>query len=247
MPRRRSPRPPNRPPTTRRPTTASSGPPRASAARCWSGNSASAPRSRPDPTSRRPGPDLDYFAIQFVFDEADPARPRPDLLRVGPAEGPPVGWVPADCGPGLGHPADGPADPPGRPAPAGGLPGALLPARRPRRPRLPAPRRPLPDRGRGAAGPTGGADAPVLGLPILRSESIPQPDGPDRDVFEVASLVADRAPRPPRRPSRPSNSAAAPPHRHRLRHRYDRLDAVLHRRRPWRSPRTRRRGGPAST
>src|SRR6185503_6133209 len=33
--------------------------------------------------------------------------------------------------------------------------------------------------------------------PILRSRSIPQPGGAARTVFEVASLVRDRAPAPP--------------------------------------------------
>ena len=39
--------------------------------------------------------------------------------------------------------------------------------------------------------------ASPMGLPILQSKSIPQPDGSARTVFEVASLVRDLAPPPP--------------------------------------------------
>src|SRR5205823_6167233 len=41
------------------------------------------------------------------------------------------------------------------------------------------------------------AKTPPGGLPILRSKSIPQPDGSARTVFEVVSLVRDLAPPPP--------------------------------------------------
>src|SRR5581483_683575 len=37
----------------------------------------------------------------------------------------------------------------------------------------------------------------ALGMPILQSKSIPQPDGSTRTIFEVASLVRDLAPPPP--------------------------------------------------
>jgi hypothetical protein len=52
------------------------------------------------------------------------------------------------------------------------------------------------------AGPEGRAKgtlaaATALGMPILRSRSIPEPDGTTRTIFEVASLVHDRAPPPP--------------------------------------------------
>ena len=90
-----------------------------------------------------------------------------------------------------------PTPPEGRP-PAGDLPGApcLLDALAGRSCPL-HPDGPCPIEGEEPSGSTGGADAPVLGLPILRSEAIPQPSGPDRVVFEVASLVRDRPPEAP--------------------------------------------------
>lgn len=50
------------------------------------GQSADSPAGSGDP--------LDYLSIQFVFEETPPGRPS--KLRVGPAAGPPVGWVPAE-------------------------------------------------------------------------------------------------------------------------------------------------------
>ncbi|RUL86832.1 VWA domain-containing protein [Tautonia sociabilis] len=157
------------------------------------------PRSSPDPKAPFVGPTLEYYAIQFVFDEADPPTPdAPRFLRVGPAEGPPIGWVPADAV--LSWDTRLMA----RPTPRVGRPPLVI--YRERSCLLDAiadrdcPRHdgPCPVEGEesdGSADPEG--EAPALGLPILSSVSIPQPDGRDRTIFEVASLVADRSPPPP--------------------------------------------------
>ncbi|WP_169976188.1 vWA domain-containing protein [Tautonia rosea] len=160
------------------------------------------PRFRPDPKSPTSGDDLDYYAIQFVFDEDAPTAPEATRsLQVGPAEGPPIGWVP-DSGVLawntrlMARPTSRAARPPlviyrDR--------SCLLDALAGRR---------CPDHGdacpiEGEEPETETSDdqrplaEPTLGLPILSSDSIPQPDGSNRTIFEVASLVADRAPPPP--------------------------------------------------
>ncbi|MEW4568265.1 vWA domain-containing protein [Tautonia sp. JC769] len=164
------------------------------------------PRFRPDPKSPTSADDLDYYSIHFVFDEAgaDPADPSgPDsarFLQIGPAESPPLGWVPESGV--LAWDTRLMA----RPTPAGPRPPLVI--YRERSCLLDAlAGRPCPDHGSDCPiegeeaatdpPPEQSASEPMLGLPILSSDAIPQADGPDRTIFEVASLVADRAPPPP--------------------------------------------------
>ncbi|HWE36996.1 MAG TPA: vWA domain-containing protein [Isosphaeraceae bacterium] len=143
------------------------------------------------------GEALDYFAIRYLFGESD--ETNPPMLQVGPREGPPLGWVAS------------------RSVLEWDTRLMARPTAKPDRPPLviyteePCARA-------AASGqvcakhagrcPTEGTDKPSkasadaakrpLGLPILRSEAAPGPDGKDQTLFEVASLVRDRAP-----PSRP--------------------------------------------
>ncbi|QDV34122.1 vWA domain-containing protein [Tautonia plasticadhaerens] len=157
------------------------------------------PRFGPGPDSPPSGDPLDYYAVQFVFEEARPEGPDgPRSLRVGPAEGPPTGWVPADAV--LAWDTRLMA----RPTPRGGRPplvvyrerSCLLDALADRD--CPRHDGACPTEGRE---PDPGADDdrtdPTLGLPILSGDAIPQPDGSTRTIFEVASLVEDRSPPPP--------------------------------------------------
>jgi hypothetical protein len=157
------------------------------------------PRFEPDPGSPASGDPLDYYAIRFVFGEAQPEGPDgPEFLQVGPAEGPPDGWVPADSV--LAWNTRLMA----RPTPRTDRPplvvyrerSCLLDALAGRD--CPRHGGPCPTEGQEPeAGPEAGRSGPVLGLPILSSDAIPQPDGSTRTIFEVASLVADRSPPPP--------------------------------------------------
>ncbi|WP_152051665.1 vWA domain-containing protein [Tautonia marina] len=157
------------------------------------------PRFRPDPASPSSGDDLDYYAIHFVFDEADPTGPdAPRFLQIGPAEGPPLGWVPES---GL---LSWNTRLMARPTPNRSRPPLVIYRNRSCLLDALAGRRCLdhgescPIEGEEPEPATDPSDSdPTLGLPILSSASIPQPDGSTRTIFEVASLVADRAPPPP--------------------------------------------------
>ncbi|MBX6316753.1 MAG: VWA domain-containing protein, partial [Isosphaeraceae bacterium] len=146
---------------------------------------------RDAPVLGRPiGNPLDYFSIWFVYGESPPGRPT--MLQIGPREGPPRGWVPVD---------------------------AVLewdtrlmarPTRRAGRPLLVIYReesclrtalegrtcvehgQACPIEGQEPEGPESPSDA-TLGLPILQTRSIPGADGRPQTIFEVASLVWDRA------------------------------------------------------
>jgi hypothetical protein len=153
---------------------------------------------RSEPTGGKPvGWPLDYFAIRFLYGMS-PAD-RPTRFQVGPRQGPPQGWVETS---------------------------ALLewdtrlmarPTARDGRPRLliyreesclldslagracPRHQGHCPTEGEEASVASGAKDAEstALGMPILTSRAIPEPDGSTRTIFEVASLVRDQAPPPP--------------------------------------------------
>ena len=134
------------------------------------------------------GPPLDYFAIRYVYTE------RPGWFQVGPAGDRPDGWVPA------GSVLEWDTRLMARPTRDGGRPAlviyreesCLLDALAGRRCPKHAGR--CPTEGEEAAGKAGDRPAAALGMPILRSKTIPEPDGPPRTIFEVASLVRDKAP-----------------------------------------------------
>jgi hypothetical protein len=143
------------------------------------------------------GPPLDYFSIHFVLeDPAGAAR-----MRLADREGRPIGWAARDAL------LEWDTRLMARPTPRGGRPrlvlyreaSCLLDALAGRA--CPRHGRDCPIEGEEPAEPGGEADGPSLGLPILQSRSIPEPDGSTRTVFEVASLVRDLAPLPP--PDRP--------------------------------------------
>jgi len=147
------------------------------------------------------GPDLDYYGIHFVRDEE--TIDRTTYLELGNADGLSIGWVPADAV------LEWPTRLVAVPTPRGDRPKLLLYrersclldtlAGRVHREHGPGA---CPIVGEEPEPPPGSEAAranpdPMMGLPILGFESIPQPDGSERTVLEVASLVADRAPPPP--------------------------------------------------
>lgn len=157
---------------------------------------------RTDPGGRKSvGPPLDYFAIRYVYG-AEPAG-DPAHFRVGPMGGPPQGWVPSASV------LEWDTRLMARPTPRAGRPPlaiyrdgpCLVDAIAGRA----CPRHPVgcPTEGeeaaRSPAGPLPGStgEGPPLGFPILASKSV---DG--RTIFEVASLVRDRA-RAPILPAEP--------------------------------------------
>ncbi len=157
------------------------------------------PRSDPNDSVTN-GTPLDYYSIHFVYDETPPDAPEP-FFEIGPMEGPPIGWVPARS--------------------VLEWDTRLMALPTPRKGRSPlvvyrddsclldalAGRdcvehgdTPCPIVGEEPASVEAGSTADPsfgLGLPILQSLSIPQPEGPPRTIFEVASLVRDQAPPPP--------------------------------------------------
>jgi hypothetical protein len=163
---------------------------------------------RSTPEGGRPvGAPLDYFAVRFVYGEWPAGNPI--MVQLGPREGPPQGWVSKDSV------LEWDTRLMARPTPPAGRPPLLiyrderclldaLAARR-------CPRHPdhCPTEGEEAAAPglrdrgAGGENViPALGMPILQSRAIPEPDGSTRTIFEVASLVRDQGPPapPPERP-----------------------------------------------
>lgn len=141
------------------------------------------------------GEPLDYFEIDYVY--AAPPKGGPPVIQIGPREGPPRGWVP------LSTVLEWDTRLMARPTPRAGRPplviyreqACLLDALAGRACPKHGARCPIEGEEAAEARPGPETDAmPALGLPILQSKSIPQPDGPPRTIFEVASLVADRAP-----------------------------------------------------
>lgn len=160
---------------------------------------------RGEPTGGRPmGPPLDYFAIRFLYGVFPPDRPT--MVLVGPRGGPPQGWVESSSV------FEWDTRLMARPTPRDGRPvlaiyreeGCLLDSLAGRTCERHHGR--CPTEGEEAAlardAPTGTPEPTALGMPILRSRAIPQPDGSIRTIFEVASLVRDLAPPPPP-PARP--------------------------------------------
>ena len=150
---------------------------------------------RSAPEGGRPvGRALDYFAIRFLYGES-PAE-QPTALQVGPRQGPPEGWVSEAAV------LEWDTRLMARPTPRAGRPalviyrsenclldalaGRLCPRHRGR----------CPTEGEEAARGAEGATT-ALGMPILQSRAIPEPDGSTRTIFEVASLVRDEAPPAP--------------------------------------------------
>ncbi len=143
------------------------------------------------------GPALDYFAIRYLYDVM-PAD-RPVQLRVGPRGGPPQGWVPAASV------LEWDTRLMARPTPRADRPPLVIyrdeacAVARLDGPSCPAHGADCPTEGEEPAAPSGssGLDpatpepGPPLGFPILRSKSVG-----GRTLFEVASLVQDRAPGP---------------------------------------------------
>jgi hypothetical protein len=143
---------------------------------------------------RRVGGPLDYFAIRFLYGESPPEQPT--AFQVGPREGPPQGWLSASAL------LEWDTRLMARPTPRTGRPalviyraesclldtlaGRLCPHHHGR----------CPTEGEEGAARSDGAAA-ALGMPILQSRAIPEPDGTTRTIFEVASLVRDEAPLPP--------------------------------------------------
>jgi hypothetical protein len=139
------------------------------------------------------GRPLDYFSIHFVYGEAQ-ANGRP-VIQIGPREGPPRGWVPADSV------FEWDTRVMARPTPRAGraplviyrdepcLLDALAGRDCPRHAPNPCPTEGEED----AAGPT----AAALGIPVLATKVIPQADGSSRTIYQVASLVRDQAPPQP--------------------------------------------------
>lgn len=147
------------------------------------------------------GAPLDYFAIAYVYGET-PAAAAKTMLQIGPREGPPQGWVPADSV------LEWNTRLMARPTPDPDRPplviyrekSCLLDAMAGRR--CPTHQGACPiegeERGHSAAN-----TSPAAGLPLLSSEETPEPDGSKRTIFEVASLVRDEAPIPvPKEPPR---------------------------------------------
>ena len=158
------------------------------------------PRRSPDLRGRGVGDAIDYYSIHYVRDERPADGTEPRAFEIGPARGPSLGWVSEEAV----------------------LPWntrlMALPTPRSGRPRLLIYRersclldaldgRRCPEHGEWCPiegeEPEGGpppsvepAAAPTLGMPILQFDAIPQPDGSSRTLFEVASLVDDRAPPP---------------------------------------------------
>jgi hypothetical protein len=158
-------------------------------------------QSAPD-GGRSVGKPLDYFAIRFLYGEHPTDRPR--MFQLGPRDGPPQGWV------STGAVLEWDTRLMVRPTPRAGRPSLVI--YREERCLLDALAARLCPRhhGRcpteGEEAPDAGSDVPktgtlaaatALGMPILRSRSIPEPDGSTRTIFEVASLVHDQAPPPP--------------------------------------------------
>jgi hypothetical protein len=148
------------------------------------------------------GSPLDYFSIRFVFGEAPPGRPT--MIQVGPSEGPAQGWVPESSV------QEWDTRLMARPTRRAGRPALaiyreeaclldVLAARV-----CPRHKGRCPTEGEESESKTAGsASTSTLGMPILQSRAIPEPDGSTRTIFEVASLVRDRGPSAP--------APAAPP------------------------------------
>jgi hypothetical protein len=144
------------------------------------------PRKTPDgPASGRP---LDYFAIRYLYGES------PTMFQVGARSGAPEGWIPRAAV------LEWDSRLLARPTPRASRPTLVIYAEDSCLAAAMADRACPRHAGRC---PTQGEESTVdgpesfLGWPILASKSVPGPDGSPRTIYEVASLVADRAPPSP--------------------------------------------------
>lgn len=137
---------------------------------------------------------LDYLSIHFVYGEG------PGVLEIGPGAGPPLGWVKAAST------LEWDTRLMARPTARRGRPPlviyrdkeCLLDNLAGRTCRRHMDR--CPTEGEESAA-SESDPPPAFGLPILSTETIPQPDGSSRTIHEVASPVRDRA--APTRPAEP--------------------------------------------
>jgi hypothetical protein len=141
--------------------------------------------ARPEPSAGAPtGRPLDYFSTHYLYEE------RPGWLLIGPEGGPPLGWVTS------GDVLEWGTRLMARPTPKQGRPDLVLYRDRAC----------LLEALAGRTCPQHGGNCPVegeepseasavasAGFPILGSWEVPLPDGTTRSIFEVASLVQDRA------------------------------------------------------
>ncbi|WP_406696617.1 VWA domain-containing protein [Singulisphaera sp. Ch08] len=135
---------------------------------------------------------LDYFAIRYVYGESP--TDRPTAFQLGSKEEASPCWVPSASV------LEWDTRLMARPTPRQGRPplviyreaACLLDVLAHR----PCPRHAghCPTEGEERSD---GAGTPALGMPILTSRSIPQPDDSNKTIFQVASLVRDQAPPPP--------------------------------------------------
>lgn len=154
------------------------------------------------------GRPLDYFSIKYLFGESDESDPP--TFQIGPRGGPPLGWVSSRAV------LEWDTRLMARPTSKPDRPPLVIYSEEPCA-RAAATGQACQKHAKGRC-PTEGADEPSkssaeaakrpLGLPILKSESVPGPDGKARTLFEVASLVRDRAP-PPRPKTLPDDLRAA--------------------------------------
>jgi hypothetical protein len=139
------------------------------------------------------GSPLDYFSIHYLFGEAQDGGPR--MYQIGPREGPARGWIAESTA------LEWDTRLMARPTPRAGR--AALVIYREERCLLDALAQRTCPRHAGRC-PTEGEERgdrndeqTAMGMPILGTRAIPQPDQTTRTIFQVASLVRDQAPPAP--------------------------------------------------
>jgi hypothetical protein len=141
------------------------------------------PRKTPDGVAS--GRPLDYFAIRYVYGET------PSMVQVGPRSGTPEGWVPRASE------LEWDTRLMAKPTPRASRPSLLIYREEACLAAVLAGRACPRHGGRcPTEGEESGEEGPdsFLGWPILSSHPVDGPDGSPRTIFEVAPLVADRAP-----------------------------------------------------
>lgn len=141
---------------------------------------------------RADGSPLDYFATRFVYGESPPGQPT--MMRIGLRKATTPCWVP------IASVLEWDTRLMARPTARHGRPPLVIfrdesclrndLAHR----ECPRHKGQCPTEGEERPG---GPDVAAFGMPILSSRAVPQSDGSERTVFQVASLVRDAAPPPP--------------------------------------------------